>query len=91
MELKKWQQLLLHVSIVCGGVALETFYPVAKIALCNPAIHQLLPAIPPKPDNLTAQFGIDLSLEPVLKQIETDTANYESWGDYPADSHPNQG
>jgi hypothetical protein len=91
MELKKWQQLSLHVFIVCCGVALETFYPVAKIALCNPVTHQLLPAIPPKSDNSTAQFGINLSLEPVLERIETNATNYESWGDYPADSHPKQG
>jgi hypothetical protein len=91
MERKQWQQFLVHACIVCLGLALETFYPVVKIALCNSVIHQLLPANPPKPDNLTAQFGINLSLEPVLKRIEADAAKYESWGDYPEDSHPNLG
>jgi hypothetical protein len=91
MERKQWQQFLVHACIVCSGLALETFYPVAKIAICSPVIHHLLPAIPSKVDNLTAQLGINLSLEPVLDRIETNATNYESWGDYPVDSHPNLG
>jgi hypothetical protein len=88
MESQKWSQFLVHASIVCLGLALEMFYPVVKVALCNPIAPLILPGKQHKSDELTAQIGIGLSLEPVLKQIETNVTNYESWGDYPEDLHP---
>ncbi len=83
MESKKWSQFLVHACIVCFGLALETFYPVARIAICNPVIHDLFPVNPQKPDNLIAQIGIGLSLEPVLKPLEATELKYQTWGDYP--------
>jgi hypothetical protein len=91
MESKKWSQFLVHASIVCFGLALETFYPAVKVVLCSPVLPELLHLNPPKPDNLTTQVGLNIGLEPVLKRLETNPTKQQSWGDYPQDLHPHIG
>jgi hypothetical protein len=91
MESKKWSQFLVHACIVCFGLALETFYPAVKGVLCSPILPELLHLNPPKPADLTAQVGLNIGLEPVLKRAADNLTNLESWGDYPEDSHPHIG
>jgi hypothetical protein len=86
MESKKWSQFLVHASIVCFGLALETFYPAVRVVLCNPIAPSLIHQNPPSSDNLTAQVGLNIGLEPILQRLETNPTNYENWGDYPTDS-----
>jgi hypothetical protein len=91
MESKKWLLLLLHAFIVCCGLVVEEFYPAVRTMLCSPILHDLFHHDPPSSDNLTARVGLNIGLEPIIQRLETNSANLESWGDYPEDSHPHIG
>jgi hypothetical protein len=91
MESKKWSQFLVHACIVCLGLTLETFYPLVKTVLCAPILPILMPKRESSSDNLTARVGLNIGLEPIIQRLETNSANLESWGDYPEDSHPHIG
>jgi hypothetical protein len=83
MESKKWSQFLVHASIVCFGLALETFYPAVKVVLCSPVLPELLHLNPPKADKLTAQVGLNIGLEPIIERIEEKYLPDRDWGDFP--------
>lgn len=91
MELKKCLPFCLHASIVCCGLALEEFFPAARTMICSPLLRDLIHHDKPKPDRLTAQTGLNIGLEPILKRLETNSTDKTSWGDYPTDSHPHIG
>jgi hypothetical protein len=83
MELKKCLPFCLHASIVCCGLALEEFFPAARTMICSPLLHDLIHHDKPKPDNLTAQTGLNIGLEPIIDRIEEKYLPDRDWGDFP--------
>jgi hypothetical protein len=91
LEFKKCLPFCLHAFIVCCGLALEEFFPAARIAICSPILHELMHDNKvPAADKLTAKTGLNIGLDPIIKKFESENWT-ENWGDYPENLHPNQG
>jgi hypothetical protein len=83
MESTKWSQFLVHACIVCLGLALETFYPLVRPILCAPILPILMPKHEAKSDDLTAQVGLNIGLNPIIDRLEVPYLPDRDWGDFP--------